>query len=445
MSSKGGDTSQRALTQEEKDLYAQQKVYLDQMGKIAEEQFGLSKEDRTYYEDVFRTGTDTEARNAVADLRSKITGTKVDPNSIKETNLDSLLRDLTLTTSSELRDVTNKFAETTQKAYDLYGAKATGLSEKFSQQIGTYTKQYADEIAKTQAEAGTIKQDILSRETGAAQAGISSSYAEARRQIQADLARRGISGSGVEAGVTASMYQQQAQAQAAAGYQARQTSLQQSEALRQQQLALSGQLYQTNVAGAQTQFQTESANLANLYGISSQLAAQNYNLGMAAGQQQISNLSALSAMGAGIYSGSQNYLTQAGATYSSGANIAGSTAGTIGQQDVAYQNAQMQAQATETAGLYGAIGTATGMAAAKLIPSSDIRFKNNIELVENVNGVNIYTWEWNDFAKEYGANTYEPKGVIAQEIVLQYPEFVAIDENGYYMVDYDGLYKKIGK
>lgn len=367
MGGKSSSTSQRELSQEEKDLYAQQKVYLDQMGKIAEEQFGLSKEDRTYYEDVFRTGTDTEARNAVADLRSKITGTKVDPNSIKETNLDSLLRDLTLTTSSELRDVTNKFAETTQKAYDLYGAKATGLSEKFSQQIGTYTKQYADEIAKTQAETGTIKQDILSRETGAAQAGISSSYAEARRQIQADLARRGISGSGVEAGVTASMYQQQAQAQAAAGYQARQTSLQQSEALRQQQLALSGQLYQTNVAGAQTQFQTESANLANLYGISSQLAAQNYNLGIAAGQQQISNLSALSAMGAGIYSGSQNYLTQAGATYSSGANIAGSTAGTIGQQDVAYRNAQMQAQSAETAGLYGALGTAAGMAGAKYI------------------------------------------------------------------------------
>ena len=144
MGGKSSSTSQRELTQEEKDLYAQQKVYLDQMGKIAEEQFELSKEDRTYYENVFRTGTDTEARNAVADLRSKITGTTVDPNSIKETNLDSLLRDLTLTTSSELRDVTNKFAETTQKAYDLYGAQATGLSEKFSQQIGTYTKQYAD-------------------------------------------------------------------------------------------------------------------------------------------------------------------------------------------------------------------------------------------------------------------------------------------------------------
>ena len=72
-------------------------------------------------------------------------------------------------------------------------------------------------------------------------------------------------------------------------------------------------------------------------------------------------------MGAGIYSGSQNYLTQAGATYSSGANIAGSTAGTIGQLDVSYQNAQMQAQATETAGLYGALGTAAGMAGAKYI------------------------------------------------------------------------------
>ena len=359
---KSSSTTQRELSQEEKDLYAQQKVYLDQMGKIAEEQFGLSKEDRTYYENVFRTGTDTEARNAVADLRSKITGTKVDPNSIKETNLDSLLRDLTLTSSAELKDAANNFAATTQKAFDLYGAKATGLSDKFSQQVGEYTKKYSEEIAKTQAETGTINQNILSRETGAAQAGISSSYAEARKQLQADLARRGISGSGVEAGLTATMYQQQALAQAGAGAQARQTALQQSEAIRQQQLALAGQGYQANIAGAQTQFQTENANLANMYGISSQLAAQNYNLGMAASQQQISNLSALSAMGAGVYTGSQNYLTQAAGTYGSASSTLGNTVGNLGQQQTSYANAQAQAASSETAALYGAIGTAAGFA-----------------------------------------------------------------------------------
>lgn len=458
---KSSAPAQREISAEERRLLDTQSEYLKQMGDIAQKQFNLSEQDRTYYENVFRTGSDTEARTAIADLRSKITGTTVNPEDITSTNLDSLLRDLTLTSSTELKDVANKYISTANEAYQTYGAKATGLSDKFSSQIADYTKKYAEDIAKTQAETGTIRQNILSRETGAAQAGISSSYAEARKQMQADLARRGISSSsGVSAAQSATMYQQEALAKYGASAQARASALQLSEAQRQQELALSGQAYQTNLAGAQAQYQTESQNLANIYGIGSQLAAQNYNIGVGAAQQQISNLSALSAMGAGVYSGSQNYLSQAAGTYGSAAQISGQQASSIGSLNTQYSTAVMNAKATETAGLYSAIGTMAGMAAggpmgaaagaALFSPktaggaTSDIRFKNNIILLTNINGVNIYTWEWNDFAKEYNVELYEPKGVIAQELIFIYPQFVMIDENGYYSVDYDGLYKEIG-
>lgn len=67
---------------------------------------------------------------------------------------------------------------------------------------------------------------------------------------------------------------------------------------------------------------------------------------------------------------------------------------------------------------------------------SDERLKANIEKVGSHDGINVYTWEWNDSAGNlglYGAST----GHIAQELMETHPHLVRMDdESGYYYVDY---------
>jgi hypothetical protein len=78
------------------------------------------------------------------------------------------------------------------------------------------------------------------------------------------------------------------------------------------------------------------------------------------------------------------------------------------------------------------IGTLAG-AGAGIYNKSDERLKTNIQLVDNVNGHNIYTWDWKE--QDYGYN----KGVIAQEILVSVPEAVTMMDNGYYAVNYNML------
>ena len=70
---------------------------------------------------------------------------------------------------------------------------------------------------------------------------------------------------------------------------------------------------------------------------------------------------------------------------------------------------------------------------------SDERLKENIKPIgKSENGHNLYTWDWNDKAKELGVND-PTTGVIAQEVKKYMPEAVIEDENGYYKVNYGVL------
>ena len=82
------------------------------------------------------------------------------------------------------------------------------------------------------------------------------------------------------------------------------------------------------------------------------------------------------------------------------------------------------------------LGTAAQL--ATLYMMSDERLKENIEYVGKSNGHKVYTWDWNDKAKELGIND-PTKGVIAQEVMEYMPEAVSKDANGYYMVNYGAL------
>ena len=76
------------------------------------------------------------------------------------------------------------------------------------------------------------------------------------------------------------------------------------------------------------------------------------------------------------------------------------------------------------------------MAGASKLYGSDARLKKNIKHVDQINGVNLYTWDWKDDAPVTSPMNY---GVIAQEVVQTHPEAVLTGEHGYMMVDYSKL------
>jgi len=65
---------------------------------------------------------------------------------------------------------------------------------------------------------------------------------------------------------------------------------------------------------------------------------------------------------------------------------------------------------------------------------SDRDMKENIELVDNVKGINIYEFDY--INKSVGEGRY--RGVMAQEVMDDYPDAVMVN-NGHYMVDYSKL------
>ena len=70
---------------------------------------------------------------------------------------------------------------------------------------------------------------------------------------------------------------------------------------------------------------------------------------------------------------------------------------------------------------------------------SDIRLKENITPVGTLpNGVNWYTWDWNEIGKSIAGE--EPtQGVLAQELQKTHPSAVAVGSDGYLRVDYSRI------
>lgn len=244
--------------------------------------------------------------------------------------------------------------------------------------------------------------------------------------MSGDLARRGLSGSGIEAQLLAGTYSQEAMNKASASSTARTSALQQSEAIRQQQASIAGSQLQAGTSAAGTQYQAELGGIQNIYGVTTAADYQNYQTEQAATLQGIAGLTQVAQAGQGLYAGAANYLAQASQTSGSAAQTAGSTMtsmiGTRVQADTADNNAFNEV-----------LGTAIGSGAAAYA-KSDIRLKTNIQYVENINGHNIYTWDWKE-----GFDGGYTKGVIAQEVYVYNPEAIIFTEDNIMMVDYKAL------
>jgi len=345
---KGGGSSQRPVTAEEKRLWDAQADQLDSLRVVAEEQHGLALEDREYYEEVFRDANTPEAQTAFADLQEQLTGTRPKEGSITS---DSLLRDVLVGSSGEMQRATKQFVAQQEKDFGEFKGKLSGLSKEYASQIKSIGSDYQSELADIKSKLGTADEDILSRETGAAAAGISSSYAEARKGISAELARRGLAGTGVEASALGQAYQAEAMSKAGAMSQARLSAIGLSDQRRQQQLGIAGTQFQAGQATAGGVYQQQAGVAGQLYGMGSQIGQQGYQLDIASRQQGIGNLQSLSAAGQGQYVGAQNYLGQAAGSYAQGAQIAGSSAAQMGQLNDAWAMNQQKMQQQAGAGL----------------------------------------------------------------------------------------------
>jgi hypothetical protein len=104
------------------------------------------------------------------------------------------------------------------------------------------------------------------------------------------------------------------------------------------------------------------------------------------------------------------------------------TGNLVGNTIQAGNNAQAQQNAQNSA-IGGLLGAGLSM-----LPFSDKRLKENIELVDTVQGVNVYEFDYID--KSIGADRY--RGVMAQEVETDYPDAV-LEFSGFKTVDYNKL------
>jgi hypothetical protein len=81
------------------------------------------------------------------------------------------------------------------------------------------------------------------------------------------------------------------------------------------------------------------------------------------------------------------------------------------------------------------IGKSIGSGIAGLF-SSDPSLKENIELIGNKNGFNIYTWDWNELANDELGLAGSSEGVMADEVKDIMPEAVEY-KDGFMHVDYN--------
>jgi hypothetical protein len=74
--------------------------------------------------------------------------------------------------------------------------------------------------------------------------------------------------------------------------------------------------------------------------------------------------------------------------------------------------------------------------------SSDARLKEAIVPTGGLlAGLLVYSWQWNGAAKALALDWQPTTGVMAQEVMLLYPDVVKIDQHGYYRVDYAALHR----
>jgi hypothetical protein len=162
------------------------------------------------------------------------------------------------------------------------------------------------------------------------------------------------------------------------------------------------------------------------FGVGQQANQQAYN-------QALTNynlpLNTLSSLRTGAQVQNPSFVNSAQQATTSGADLLGASQMGYNAQMGDF-NAKQAAQANFNQGLMGLGGAA--------IMASDIRMKENIKKVGNLNGLNVYEFDYKpEFKDEAGYGRFI--GVMAQEVETVRPDAVVTKEDGYKMVNYGVL------
>jgi hypothetical protein len=163
------------------------------------------------------------------------------------------------------------------------------------------------------------------------------------------------------------------------------------------------------------------------FGVGQQANQQAYN-------QALTNynlpLNTLSALRTGAQVQNPSFVNSAQQATTGGADLLGAAQMGYNAQMGDF-NAKQAAQANFNQGLMGLGG-------AGIMAASDIRMKENIEKVGNLNGLNVYEFDYKpEFKDEAGYGRFI--GVMAQEVETVRPDVVVTRADGYKMVNYGVL------
>ena len=446
----------RKYAQDQKDsyeakLFDMQANSLASQTNIANQQELRSQEQYGEYK---KTYAPAETRLA-ADIQGKYQNQNnasmnqfINSNTANVNSLNSGNTSLTNNYNKQLGDTTNAHNASMKSFED----NAAGQTNKMAGDYNNQIMGYANDMGKADT-------DILGRTKANAYAGVDTGFSNAQKQMQADLARRGMGNSGIFAKASMDLAGARAADYSARGVGAHNDAVAQSDGRRGSQIQTAGAGYgarntamtqgfgnnrnqmnsgfANNLSSLGSQFSNSMSDNTNRYNANTGLNANNYTAQTANTQQSISNMTGLAQLGRGMQSTSQNYLGQAGSTFGQNAQISGQTALGIGNQQVALQSAQMQAQAQKDAGKGAMTGSIVGAGITGAAMMSDERLKENIKAAGEFYGYSFYTWDWNDDGLRLADPDQPTFGVMAQEVRRINPRAVTMADDGYYRVDYN--------
>lgn len=180
---------------------------------------------------------------------------------------------------------------------------------------------------------------------------------------------------------------------------------------------------QFNAGQDQQSWQNQFNTANNLYGMGN----DRWNMTNDMNQQLAGVGNQIDGINNGILQDQYNqFMQQAGAPWQNFQSMAGllGSMGTGGQTQ-SYSPGKMDY-----------LGMGTQLAGAALM--SDMRLKENIQKVATVNGINLYSWDWNEDGRSV-AGKQGTFGALAQEIAETRPEAVVENADGWLMVDYGKL------
>lgn len=326
-------------------------------------------------------------------------------------------------------------------AANAFGGSRQGIAEAET------NRAYAEQAAKT---ASGLRQAGFTQAQQMAQADISTAQQAALANQQANLA----------AGTTTAGFGQQsnianqaalnaaAQFGSSAANQAAATNMAAQNAAAQFGAGAANQMGLSNMA---------AQNQANQFGAQQAMTAQQLNqmAGLQANQQRLGASSQLGQLGQQAFNTSQAIqqqqmqqgLMQQGLQQSLIDAALGQYAGYTGSPQAALQAPLAALGVTPTPqsttssskpGLFDYLSLGATVAA------SDVRLKKDVRPLGNKDGVNFYTWEWNDEGKRIASSKQPTVGVMAQELKETHPHLVSEGDDGYLRVNYGGLAVEMG-